>query len=119
MRACFSSHGAPQAFLYAFDVLELDGRDLRNERWARRRNALVQLLTDADAGIRLNEHIEDVDGAVVFRQACVMGLEGIVAKRRDSRYRSGRCREWIKVKNPAHPAIERAMLIALSKRVRR
>ena len=43
---------------------------------------------------------------------------GIVAKRRDSRYRSGRCREWIKVKNPAHPAIERAMLIALSKRAR-
>ena len=45
-----------------------------------------------------------------------MGLEGIVAKRRDSRYRSGRCREWIKVKNRAHPAFERAVLIALSKR---
>jgi ATP-dependent DNA ligase len=39
----------------------------------------------------------------------------IIAKRRDSHYRSGRCREWIKIKNPAHPAIERAMLIALSK----
>jgi ATP-dependent DNA ligase len=52
----------------------------------------------------------------VFRQACVMGLEGIVAKRRDSRYRSGRCREWIKIKNPTHAAIERAMLIGLSKR---
>jgi ATP-dependent DNA ligase len=45
-----------------------------------------------------------------------MGLEGIVAKRRDSRYRSGRCRDWVKIKNIAHPAIERAMLIALSKR---
>jgi hypothetical protein len=53
----------------------------------------------------------------VFRQVCVMGLEGIVAKRRDNRYRSGRCRDWIKIKNMAHPAIERAMLIALSKRV--
>ena len=116
MRACFSRNGAPEAFLYAFDLLELDGRDLRNEPWARRRDALVQLLADADVGIRLNEHIEDVDGAVVFRQACVMGLEGIVAKRRDSRYRWGRCREWIKIKNPAHPAIERAMLIILSKR---
>ena len=52
-------------------------------------------------------------------KATPVGLEGIVAKRRDSRYRSGRCREWIKIKNPAHPAIERAMLIALSKRVRR
>ena len=69
------------------------------------------------AGVRLCEHIEDVDGAVVFRQACVMGLEGIVAKRRDSRYRSGRSRDWIKIKNMAHPAIERAMLIALSKRM--
>jgi len=52
----------------------------------------------------------------VFRAACNMGLEGIVAKRRDSRYRSGRWRDWIKIKNMAHPAIERAMLIALSKR---
>jgi ATP-dependent DNA ligase len=63
--------------------------------------------------------IEDVDGAVVFRQACVMGLEGIVAKRRDRPHRSGRTRDWIKIKNPAHPAIERAMLIALSKQARR
>ena len=78
-------NGAPEAFLYAFDLLELDGRDLRSEPWARRRALLEQLLAEADAGIRLNEHIEDVDGAVVFRQACVMGLEGIVAKRRDSR----------------------------------
>jgi bifunctional non-homologous end joining protein LigD len=101
--------------LYAFDVLELNG--LRATSWAARRAALARLLEDTGDGIRLCEHIEDVDGAVVFRQACVMGLEGIVAKRRDSRYRSGRTREWIKVKNPA--AIERAMLIALSKRVRR
>jgi bifunctional non-homologous end joining protein LigD len=100
-------------------VLELDGRDLRNESWARRRALLEQPLADADSGIQLCEHIEDVDGAVVFRQACVMGLEGIVAKRRDSRYRSGRCGEWIKIKNPAHPAIERAMLIAMSNRARR
>jgi ATP-dependent DNA ligase len=115
MRAVFSRQGSRQAFLYGFDLLELNGCDLRNEPWARRRGALVQLLAEAEPGIRLCEHIEDVDGTVVFRQACVMGLEGIVAKRRDSRYRSGRSRDWIKVKNPAHPAIERAMLIALSK----
>jgi bifunctional non-homologous end joining protein LigD len=76
----------------------------------------MPLVAGAEPGIRLCEHIEDVDGAVVFRQACVMGLKGIVAKRRDSRYHSGRSRDWIKIKNPAHPAIERAMLIALSKR---
>ena len=55
------------------------------------------------------EHIDGTDGAVVFRAACNMGLEGIVAKRRDSRYRSGRCRDWVKIKNIAHPAIERAI----------
>ncbi len=55
--------------------------------------------------------------AVVLRAACNLGLEGIVAKRRDSRYHSGRSRDWIKIKNMAHPAMERAMLIALSKRV--
>jgi bifunctional non-homologous end joining protein LigD len=108
--------GSPDAFLYAFDLLELDGRDLRSQRWDARRSLLTQLLDNCQSGIRLSEHIEDADGAVVFRQACVMGLEGIVAKRRDSRYRSGRCREWVKLKNKAHPAIERAMLIALSKR---
>src|SRR6478736_2181376 len=119
MPACFSRQGSPEAFRYASDVLELDGQDMRTRSWAVRREAFVSLLADAGPGIQLCEHIEDVDGAVVFRQACVMGLEGIVAKHRDSRYRSGRCREWIKIKNPAHPAIERAMLIALSKRVRR
>ena len=49
------------------------------------------MLTGADEGIQLCEHIEGTDGAVVFRALCNMGLEGIVAKRRDSRYRSGRC----------------------------
>ncbi len=45
-------------------------------------------------------------GAVMFRAACNMGLEGIVAKRRDSGYRSGRSRDWIKIKNITHPAID-------------
>jgi ATP-dependent DNA ligase len=46
----------------------------------------------------------------VFFAAC--NMEGIVAKRRDGRYRSGRTRDWIKIKNMAHPAIERVVLIA-------
>ena len=116
MRVVFSRKGSPDVFLYAFDVLELDGRDLRAQRWDARRSLLTQLLDRCQDGLRLSEHVEDTDGAVVFRQTCVMGLEGIVAKRRNSRYRSGRCREWIKVKNRAHPAFERAMLIALNKR---
>jgi bifunctional non-homologous end joining protein LigD len=118
MRAVFGRRGSPDAFLYAFDLLEFDGRDLRSERWNARRAMLTQLLDRCQDGIRLSEHIADADGAIIFRQACV-GLEGIVAKRRDSRYRSGRCRDWVKVKNIAHPAIERAMLIALSKQRQR
>jgi ATP-dependent DNA ligase len=116
MRAVFGRHGSREAFLYAFDLLELNGQELRGKRWDHRRALLAGLLTGTEEGIRLCEHIEAADGAVVFRAACNMGLEGIVAKRRDSRYRSGRCRDWIKIKNMAHPAIERAMLIALSKR---
>ena len=116
MRAVFGRKGSPDAFLYAFDVLEPDGRDVRSQSWDTRRSLLTQLLDRCQDGLRLSEHVEDTDGAVVFRQACVMGLEGIVSKGRDSRYRSGRCREWIKVKNRAHPAFERAVLIALGKR---
>jgi ATP-dependent DNA ligase len=100
MRAVFGRKGSPDLFLYAFDVLEMDGHDLRAESWDTRRALLTQLLDRCQDGLRLSEHVEDTD---VFRQACVMGLEGIVAQRRDSRYRSGRCREWIKVKNRAHP----------------
>jgi ATP-dependent DNA ligase len=48
-----------------------------------------------------------VDGEALFRQACAMGLEGLVAKRRRWRYRSGPCRDWIKVKNRDAPAFTR------------
>jgi bifunctional non-homologous end joining protein LigD len=75
----------------------------RAQRWDARRPLLNELLNRCQDGIRLSEHIADTDGAVVFGQACAMGLEGIVAKRRDSRYRSGRCRDWVKIKNIAHP----------------
>src|SRR5262249_58937857 len=108
MRAVFARKGSHAAFLYAFDLLELDGRDMRGEPWHVRRAALTQLLRDSAPGIRLCEHIEDADGDAVFRAACGMGLEGDVAKRRDSRYRSGRSRDWIKIKNRAHPAIAEA-----------
>jgi bifunctional non-homologous end joining protein LigD len=104
MRAVFGRAGSREAFLYAFDLLELDGQDLRGERWDARRALLARMFTGTDEGIRLCEHIEGTDGTAVFRAACNMGLEGIVAKRRDSRYRSGRCRDWIKVKNIGHRA---------------
>jgi bifunctional non-homologous end joining protein LigD len=90
LRAAVGRKGSRDAFLYAFDLLELDGRDLRREPWNVRRATLASLLRRAGNGIRLSEHIEGADGAAVFRHACAMGLEGIVSKRRDAPYRSGR-----------------------------
>jgi bifunctional non-homologous end joining protein LigD len=61
----------------------------------------------AGGGIRLSDHLDSADGEAVFRHACGMGLEGIVAKRRDRPYRSGRSPDWIKIKNPDAPAATR------------
>jgi bifunctional non-homologous end joining protein LigD len=97
-------------FLYAFDILELDGVDrvdLGRELWEERRKMLVRLLRKVKRGIELSEHVDAVDGPTLFRHACVVGLEGIVAKHRDRPYRSGRSQDWIKIKNPSAPATTR------------
>jgi bifunctional non-homologous end joining protein LigD len=94
-----------RVFLYAFDLIELDGKDLRHEPLERRKAALAKLLRHAKSGLLLNEHINE-PGDVVFRHACKLGLEGIVSKRLGSRYRSGRSRHWVKSKNPQHPAVK-------------
>jgi ATP-dependent DNA ligase len=64
------------------------------------------LLRSAEPGIAYNEHFE-TDGAIVYRQACALGCEGIVSKRLGSPYRPGRTDTWLKVKNPAAPAVRR------------
>jgi bifunctional non-homologous end joining protein LigD len=93
-------------FLYAFDLLELDGQDLRREPLEVRKRTLASLLHGSLPGLRLNEHLAH-DGESVFRHACKMGLEGIVSKRLGSRYRSGRSADWLKFKNPDAPAVKR------------
>jgi hypothetical protein len=97
----------PKAFLYAFDLLELNGTDLRREPIEVRKATLASILRKARHGVRLNEHLEHPEGAVVFQHACKMGLEGIVSKRLGSRYRSGRSPDWLKFKNPEAPAVKR------------
>ena len=72
-----------------------------------RKATLASLLARAAPGLRLNEHLEEQDGPLVFAHACKLGLEGIVSKRRSSPYRSGRSPDWIKSKNPAAPAVRR------------
>ena len=93
-------------FLYAFDLLELNGYDLRRDPLQVRKATLASVVAKAVAGIRFNEHLES-DGETVFRHACKLGLEGIVSKRKDSPYRSGRSPDWLKMKNPACAAVKR------------
>jgi ATP-dependent DNA ligase len=97
------------AFVWAFDLLELDGEDLRREPLERRKDALARLLRRAPFGLALNEH-HDGDGPALFAQACAMGLEGIVSKRVGSRYQSGRSPHWLKAKNPDSPAARREVI---------
>jgi bifunctional non-homologous end joining protein LigD len=101
-------HYDETVFLYAFDLIELNGEDLRREPFVVRKTTLASLLGQemlagllgsAVPGLRFNEHIE-ADGPTVFQQACKLGLEGIVSKRKDSRYVSGQPLHWIKSKNP-------------------
>ena len=77
------------AVLFAFDLIALDGDDLRQRPLEERKAKLARLLSRVRGGIHFNEHIEG-DGAIVFEHTCRMGLEGIVSKRRDLPYRSGR-----------------------------
>src|SRR5438132_1965405 len=93
-------------FLYAFDLIELNGDDLRRDPLEVRKATLASIVAKASRGIRFNEHMEG-DGPTVFAHACKMGLEGIVSKRKDSAYRSGRSPDWLKMKNPDAPAVTR------------
>jgi bifunctional non-homologous end joining protein LigD len=94
-------------FLYVFDLIELNGEDLRRDPLEVRRATLASVLSKAGAGIRFNDHLEWEDAETVFQHACRMGLEGIVSKRLGSSYRSGRSPDWIKLKKPACEAVRR------------
>jgi bifunctional non-homologous end joining protein LigD len=72
-----------RTFLYAFDLIALNGDDLRRDPLQVRKATLRSMLAKAGLGLRFNEHIEG-DGPTVFAHACKLGLEGIVSKRKDS-----------------------------------
>jgi bifunctional non-homologous end joining protein LigD len=71
-----------------------------------RKATLATVLVGVGHSIWFNDHGE-CDGSTVFHHACNLGLEGIVSKRKDSPYRSGRSQDWLKMKNAAHPAVKR------------
>jgi len=84
-------------YYYVFDLLRLDGEDLRplplRERKARLRRAL-----DFKGPVRFNPHRRGEHGEELFREACRKGLEGVIAKRADSPYAGKRSRDWLKLK---------------------
>jgi bifunctional non-homologous end joining protein LigD len=100
--------GSRAVFLYALRSHRSQRRRHASASVETRRATLAGLLRKASTGIRLSEHLDGTDGAKVFQHACRMGLEGIVAKR-NRPYRSGRCPDWLKIKDPSAPAaLERA-----------
>ena len=82
---------------YLFDLLYLDGYDLRALPLTQRKAMLEKLLAPASGPLRYSGHFPE-SGALVLRHACRLALEGIVSKRADAPYRSGRGRSWIKSK---------------------
>lgn len=99
--------GAPKAeFVFlAFDLLHLDGHDLQKVGQLERKELLRQLLAsaplDADSPVRYSDHLVG-HGPEFFAHACELGLEGIISKRADAAYSSGRGRAWVKVKCTHH-----------------
>jgi bifunctional non-homologous end joining protein LigD len=85
--------------LYAFDILALNGDDLRYLPLSMRKAHLERLLARRPDGIFISSFEQGEIGPDLFRAACNMGLEGLVSKRRDRPYQSGRSKHWMKVKN--------------------
>lgn len=95
------SQGGEQALVYCmFDLLYLNGHDLRGVTLEERKQLLQQILVGISEqhALRYSEHVIG-SGPAFFKQVSAMGLEGIVSKRRDSRYSAGRNGDWLKIKS--------------------
>ena len=99
LQADLSSSRSDRMIYYVFDLLRLDGEDLREEPLVERKERLRELLGEEgeNAAVRFSDHFTE-PGKVMLQHACRMGLEGVVSKRADAPYRSGRGKVWIKSK---------------------
>ena len=98
------SRGRTEPAVYqAFDLMHVDGIDLAGLALVERKNLLSRLLEglDSSSAIRFTEHVCG-DVRRFYDKACEMGLEGIICKRADARYRAARNRDWLKVKCVQH-----------------
>jgi bifunctional non-homologous end joining protein LigD len=92
--------------LCAFNLLELQGTEVRKQPLLDRKVLLADLLKKVKDGNEFNDHIEG-SGPAIFQHACRLGHEGIVAKRKDLPYESGKSWRWLKIKNPDSAAAKR------------
>jgi bifunctional non-homologous end joining protein LigD len=93
--------------IYTCDILALDGDDLRPLPLSMRKAHLERLLARRPDGIFISPFEQGEIGPDLFRKACEFGLEGLASKRKDRPYRARRSKDWIKMKNRSHPAMER------------
>ncbi|MBZ9762667.1 DNA ligase D [Mesorhizobium sp. CA8] len=99
LQADLSARRADRFIYYVFDLMRLDGEDLRREPLVERKQALAELLGEQseDSALRFSDHFHE-PGKIMLQHVCRMGLEGVVSKRADAPYRSGRGLSWIKSK---------------------
>ncbi len=98
LQNAFDGKATGQIQLFVFDVPFLDGDDLRSRPLSERRRILKSVLsTSSDDRLRLSDEF-DAPGASILETACAMGLEGVIAKRQDAPYVSGRTDTWLKLK---------------------
>ncbi len=97
LQAALSAERSDRMIFFAFDVLFAQGRDWRAEPLSARKKALAAVLRGAKPALRFVEHF-DSGGDAVLKSACQMSLEGIVSKRLDAPYASGRSEAWLKSK---------------------
>ncbi len=106
--ALHSNRHNEEAQLYAFDLVAVDGDDLRDLPLFERKARLGKLLKGRPEGIFVAPFDAGAIGPDLFDAACRMGLEGLVSKHRERRYRPRTC-DWVKVKNRQHPAFSRVL----------
>lgn len=101
LQDALSEGAGSKLHFYAFDLLYLDGFDLREAKILQRKQLLAQLLGGQVTGrsaIQFSDHVEG-EGDALYERASELGLEGIVSKRADAKYQSGRTSTWVKVKS--------------------
>ncbi len=99
LQAAFQEGAKHELTYFVFDLLHLDGHNLRNLPLGKRKKMLLDVLSAANDSltIRFSDHISG-DGQQIFQKACGLGAEGIISKSAEGKYESGRGRGWVKVK---------------------